>query len=136
MSHTMTIVIGIILFALATMLLYGIGLKRKATEEKRLNDMLLNNSARRVLKYLKNHDYVTKDEIGYIINDVKASEFHSKKTAVISDGRIFQDELAGFMLEKGYICEAKIKGRRVYVLPEYQGHGFCNFEGVKDDGKH
>jgi len=114
----MTIVIGIILFALATMLLYGIGLKRKATEEKRLNDMLLNNSARRVLKYLKNHDYVTKDEIGYIINDVKASEFHSKKTAVISDGRIFQDELAGFMLEKGYICEAKIKGRRVYVLPE------------------
>jgi hypothetical protein len=79
--------------------------------------MLLNNSARRVLKYLKNHDYVTKDEIGYIINDVKASEFHSKKTAVISDGRIFQDELAGFMLEKGYICEAKIKGRRVYVLP-------------------
>ena len=118
MSHTMTIVIGIILFALATMLLYGIGLKRKATEEKRLNDMLLNNSARRVLKYLKNHDYVTKDEIGYIINDVKASEFHSKKTAVISDGRIFKDELAGFMLEKGYICEAKIKGRRVYVLPE------------------
>ena len=59
----MTIVIGIILFALATMLLYGIGLKRKATEEKRLNDMLLNNSARRVLKYLKNHDYVTKDDM-------------------------------------------------------------------------
>ena len=90
----------------------------ESSKEKRLNDMLLNNSARRVLKYLKNHDYVTKDEIGYIINDVKASEFHSKKTAVISDGRIFQDELAGFMLEKGYICEAKIKGRRVYVLPE------------------
>ena len=118
MSHTMIIVIGIILFALATMLLYGIGLKRKATEEKRLNDMLLNNSARRVLKYLKNHDYVTKDEIGYIIEDVKAREFHSKKTAVISDGKAFQDELADFMLEKDYICEAKIKGRRVYVLTE------------------
>ena len=93
----MVIVIGIILFALATMLLYGIGLKRKATEDKRLNDMLLNNGARRVLSYLKDHDQVTKNEIGYIIEDVKASEFHSRKTAIITDGKAFQDKLVQFV---------------------------------------
>ncbi len=118
MSQTMVIVIGIILFALATMLLYVIGLKRKMNEEKRLNDMLLNNSARRVLDYLKDHDCVTKNEIGYIIQDVRAKEFHSKKTAIISDGKAFQDELLRFMLEKGYICKENKKGRRVYVLPD------------------
>lgn len=123
MSQTMVIVIGIILFALATMLLYGIGLKRKATEDKRLNDMLLNNGARRVLSYLKDHDQVTKNEIGYIIEDVKASEFHSRKTAIITDGKAFQDKLVQFMLDKGYICKANRKGRRVYVLPEKNSKG-------------
>ena len=110
----MVIVIGIILFALATMLLYGIGLKRKATEDKRLNDMLLNNGARRVLR---------KNEIGYIIEDVKASEFHSRKTAIITDGKAFQDKLVQFMLDKGYICKANRKGRRVYVLPDKNSKG-------------
>lgn len=132
MSQTTVIIIGIILFALATMLLYMIGLKRKMTEEKRLNDMLLNNSARRVLAYLKDHDQVTKNEIGYIIKDVRASEFHSRKTAVISDGRLFQDELVRFMLDGGYISEVKRNGRKVYILPEKNS----NSKGMKDNGKH
>ena len=118
MSQSMVIVIGVILFALATVLLYGIGLKRKMNEEKRLNAMLLNNSALQVIKYLKTHDQVTKEEIGYIVKDVKAREFHSKKTAIISDGAAFQDEVLCFMLDGGYIIEAKRKGRRVYVLPD------------------
>ena len=118
MSQGLIIVIGIILFALATIVLYFIGLRKKMGEEKRLNDMLLNNGARRVIKYLKIHETVTADEIGYIVRDVKASEFYSKKTAVISDGRAFQDQLIAFMLEGGYICKKKVKGRLVYVLPE------------------
>ena len=118
MSQGLIIVIGIILFALATIVLYFIGLRKKMGEEKRLNDMLLNNAARRVIKYLKTHETVTADEIGHIVQDVRASEFHSKKTAVISDGRSFQDQLITFMIEGGYICKKKVNGRLVYALPE------------------
>ena len=67
---------------------------------------------------VKEHGQVTKDEIGYIIKDVKAKEFHSRKTAVISDGKAFRDELIDFMLDGGYICEVKRNGRSVYILPE------------------
>ena len=43
-----TIIVGVILFALATAILYIIGMKKKMNEEKRLFEMLLNNGAYRV----------------------------------------------------------------------------------------
>ena len=50
-----TIIIGTILFAIATAILYVIGMKKKMNEEKKLFEMLLNNGAYRVVKYLKTH---------------------------------------------------------------------------------
>ena len=62
MSQSMVIVIGVILFALATVLLYGIGLKRKMNEEKRLND---------IVQELLNMKGLRKDIIAEIVHDIQ-----------------------------------------------------------------
>lgn len=117
-----TIIVGIILFAVATAILYIIGMKKKMNEDKRLFDMLLNNGAYRVVKYLKTHESITLKGIGYVIKDISAKEFGSSKKAVIKDGRAFQDSLLDYMLKEGYIVgapgnEKKKRSDKVYVLP-------------------
>lgn len=118
-----TIIAGIILFAIATAILYVIGMKKKMNEDKRLFEMLLNNGAYRVVKYLKTHGSITLKGIGYVIKDISAKEFGSSKKAVIKDGRAFQDSLLDYMLKEGYIVaapgnEKKKRLDKVYVLPE------------------
>ena len=118
-----TIIVGVILFAIATAILYIIGMKKKMNEEKRLFEMLLNNGAYRVVKYLKTHESITLKGIGYVIKDISAREFGSAKKAVIKDGRAFQDTLLDYMLKEGYIVSAsgnenKKKPDKVYVLPD------------------
>ena len=118
-----TIIVGVILFAIATAILYIIGMKKKMNEDKRLFEMLLNNGAYRVVKYLKTHDNITSNGIGYVIKDISAREFGSAKKAVIKDGRAFQDTLLDYMLKEGYIVSAsdnenKKKPDKVYVLPD------------------
>lgn len=117
-----TIIAGIILFAIATAILYVIGMKKKMNEDKRLFEMLLNNGTYRVVKYLKTHGSITLKGIGYVIKDISAKEFGSSKKAVIKDGRAFQDSLLDYMLKEGYIVaapgnEKKKRSDKVYVLP-------------------
>ncbi|MBR2675154.1 MAG: hypothetical protein IKE52_06885 [Mogibacterium sp.] len=122
----MILIITVLLFAVATALLYMIGLKKKMTENERLREMLMNNAALRVVKYLREHQTVTEDGIGHLIKEVKAKEFYSKKTAVIVDGKDFQEELIDYMLRNNHIQESNIqgsniqgssaKGKRVYTL--------------------
>ena len=119
MNQTLIIVIGVILFALATAVLYAIGLRKKMNEEERLTEMLLNNGALRVRKYLKQHETVTEDGIGYIIEDVRAREFYSRKMAVIARGADFQKQLIEYMLRHDYIRRTKDeKGETLYTLPK------------------
>ncbi len=119
MSHTLILITTVLLFAFVTAILYMIGLRKKVTENERLTEMLLNNAALRVVKYLKEHDTITEDGIGYLIKEVKAREFHSKKTAVITNGKDFQKKLIDYMIRRNHIIKLKkrVKGKVVYTLP-------------------
>lgn len=122
MNHTLYIIIGILLFAVASATLYVIGLRKKMHENENLVEMLLNNGAVRVRKYLKGHDTITADGIGYVIEDVKAREFYSKKMATIRNGADFQAQLIDYMLRRNYLTEDKNdKGETVYRLPPKEG---------------
>lgn len=118
MNHTLILIIAILMFAVITSALYIIGLRRKMTEDERLKEMLLNNAALKVTKYLKDHEMVTDDGIGYLVKEVKAREFHSKKTAIIRDGKDFQKELIDYMIQRNYITKIAVKGKTYYKLPE------------------
>lgn len=111
------IVAGIILFALATSILYIIGLKKKLQEDRELTEKLINNAALRVLDYLKQHESISADQISYIIKDIKARNFYSNKTAVIKDGKVFRYQVIQFMTENNYLIkDTDYKGRILYKL--------------------
>ncbi len=106
------------MFAVATVILYIIGLKKKMTQDDRLMDMLLNNAAHRTVTYLKEHDTISETEMGYIAQQVKAKEFLSDKVAVVADGKAFKSKLIDFMLRNNYITECGTKrGERLFCLP-------------------
>lgn len=123
LGQTATIIIGVMLFAIASSTLYLIGMKKRINEDERLRDMLLNNGALRVVKYLKTHESISLKGIGFVIKNISAREFGSSKKAIIKDGRAFQDSLLDYMLERGYIVqspgnEKKKRQDKEYRLPD------------------
>ena len=56
------IVLGILLFALATAVLYVWGLKKSMTQEADLERILLNKCAGTVVKYLRKHGSITQGD--------------------------------------------------------------------------
>ncbi|MFC2662054.1 MAG: hypothetical protein ACFNYI_02780 [Eubacterium sp.] len=119
MKQIMIIILGILLFAIVTACLYLIGLRKKLTENQRLSEMLLNNGALRVRKYLKTHGYVREEEIGPLLQNVRAHEFGSRNTAVIASGEDFQEQLIEYMLGHNFLKKTEgVDGEALYYLPE------------------
>lgn len=83
------IVLGILLFALATAVLYVWGLKKSMTQEADLERILLNKCAGTVVKYLRKHGSITQKEMPPLIQGVRAGMFWSKNRIRVQDpGRL------------------------------------------------
>ena len=76
------IVLGILLFALATAVLYVWGLRKSMTQEADLERILLNKCAGTVVKYLRKHGKITQNRIR------------------VQDPAAFAPKLVGYMLEQ------------------------------------
>lgn len=96
-------VIGIILFAIATSIIYVWGLKKSMKQADTLKEIMYTKAANRVMGYLKRNDGISKKQIQDLVCDIKASEFYSKKTVVIQDQLEFTNCLISFMLDKNLI---------------------------------
>lgn len=108
---------GILLFAIAFCVIYIIGLKKKEGQAERLNNMLLNNAAIKVKKYLKEHEIITESGIALVAKETKAREFGSKHTAIVRDGKEFSNGLIRYMLNRDIIEECGMeKGQKTYRL--------------------
>jgi predicted Holliday junction resolvase-like endonuclease len=119
LKQIMIIILGILFFAIVTACLYLIGLRKKITENQRLSEMLLNNGALRVQKYLKTHGYVREEEIGLLVQNVQAHEFGSRNTAIIASGEDFREQLIPYMLDRHFLLKTEgVDGETLYYLPE------------------
>lgn len=94
------IVLGILLFALATAVLYVWGLKKSMTQEADLERILLNKCAGAVVKYLRKHGSIAQKEIPPLIQGVKAGMFWSKSRVRVQDPAAFAPKLVRYMLEQ------------------------------------
>ena len=114
---TVTIILGILLFAIVTAILYLIGLKKKMEEEEALAKKLMNNASLKVIEYLKVNKEASLHEIETLIKDVKAKNFYSGNTALIMDSKEFKYRLLDFMVKNNYLLEKKDQnGKKVYTL--------------------
>lgn len=97
------IIIGIVLFALATATLYVWGLKKSVGQGADLTRILLNRCSNKVIKYLKKHDTITRNQVAEQIDGVVASEFWSRKRLSVSDPKKFASQVIDFLLDQQYI---------------------------------
>lgn len=107
------IIIGILLFAAATALLYAWGLGKSARQQQDLTRNLLHACGSRVVKYLKKNETITEKQIAKEIEGVKIGQFWSKKKLLVQDGKKVSGEVINFLLDQQYIESA---GKGVYRL--------------------
>lgn len=98
-----TIVIGIILFALATMILYGWGMVKQKNQTGDLMRMLLSKGESRVKKYLKENEYITNADVERICDGLSVKQPFSRNKAIVKDKKNFVNQLLKYMIKTGQL---------------------------------
>ena len=97
------IIAGILLFALASAILYAWGLAKAADQEDTLHRNLMHACGSRVLKQLKKQEIVTEAEIARLIEGVAVGQFWSRNKMKVQDGKSVAPEVIDFLLDQQYI---------------------------------
>ena len=97
------ILLGIVLFAAATAILYAWGLGKAADQQADLTRALLSACGSRVVKHLKKQDTITAAEIAGLIRGVKVGQFWSRKKLTVQDGGKVCGQVIDFLLDQQYI---------------------------------
>ena len=105
------IVVGILLFALASAVLYAWGLAKAADQEDTLHRNLMHACGSRVLKQLKKQETITEREISRLIEGTSVGQFWSKHKMKVQDGKTVAPQVIAFLLDQQYIESA---GRNTY----------------------
>lgn len=107
------IVIGILLFALVTAVLYVWGLRKSMGQGADLTRILLNRCGNKVVKHLKKHDTITEAEMAQLIGGVTAGEFWSRNKLTVQEPKKFVGQVITFLQEQQYIEPAGGKSYRL-----------------------
>lgn len=99
------VILGILLFALVTAVLYVWGLKKSISQKEDLDRALLQKSAEQVLHYLKEHDTIDRAEMARQVEGVRAGLFWSRSRVSVRDGRSFVPGLIVYMTERQMLEE-------------------------------
>lgn len=97
------IILGILLFALITSILYVWGLKKSIGQREDLNRSLMSACGSRVVKYLKKHGTITKAEVAELIDGMKVGQFWSRQKIQVQDGKKVSGQVIDFLLDQQYI---------------------------------
>lgn len=98
-----TIILGVILFAIATMLLYGWGLVKQKNQSADLMNLLFSKGNAKVKKFLKKNEYITIDDVEKMADGLEAKQPFSANKAVVKDKRDFSEKLLQYMVKTGQI---------------------------------
>ena len=110
---TEKILLGILLFAVATAVLYVWGLRKSVGQSADLTRILLNRCGNKVVKYLKKHGTATEAEIACLIDGVTAGEFWSRRKLTVQEPEKFTGQVVSFLLDQQYIEPAGGKTHRL-----------------------
>lgn len=98
--NTGQIILGILLFAIASAVLYVWGLRKSMTQAADLERVLLSKCAARVIQYLKQNETISQKEIARQIKGIKASLFWSRRKVQVQDAEVFAKKLTDYMLDQ------------------------------------
>lgn len=116
MPEILQIIIGILLFAVATAVLYAWGIWKSVRQKTDLSQMLYSKAAKKVKKYLEKNGEITFSEIQNQVRDIKAGLFYTNKKAVVTDKKQFAANLVQIMEKADMIEENSLNHKKNYRL--------------------
>ena len=99
----MDTIIYILLFAIATVIIYIWGLLKEQRKSKDLFDILYKKGEKAIIKAFKDKGCLSKKDIENELVNLKSSLFYTKDKLVITDSSHFAKILIGKMLNNGTI---------------------------------
>ena len=109
-------IVGILMMAIATSIVYIWGLKKSMSEQNDLMEILYTKGKRKVIKFLKKNGQMTMPQVEKEMSKISASLFYTKKKAVVTDPKAFSKTLINDMKEKSIIKEEMERGKKIYTL--------------------
>jgi hypothetical protein len=100
------IIAGILLFALASAILYAWGLAKAADQEDTLHRNLMHACGSRVLKALRKQETLSEADIARLIEGVTVGQFWSKNKMKVQNGASVAPQVLAFLLDQQYIESA------------------------------
>ena len=97
------IILGIALFAVAAAILYAWGLKKSMDQQEDLERSLMSACGSRVVKHLKKHGTITKNEVAELIDGMTVGPFWSRQKVRVQDGKKVAGQVIDFLLDQQYI---------------------------------
>ena len=101
--NPLEIVLGILVFAAVTALLYVWGLKKAASSREDMTKMLQNKCAGIILRQMRKQGELTEAQIAKLITGVKAGAAWSRQKAMVGNAEKFTKTLVTFLLEQRFI---------------------------------
>ena len=106
----------VLLFALATMIIYGWGLWRSMRQGQDLSNMLSAKGISQVKKALKKKGPLTRTELEPYVNGLVAGQPFSKQKIGVTDPRSFLDSILPYMIKQQMIEELRVNGKIKYEI--------------------
>ena len=98
-----TIIIGIIMFAIATMIIYGWGMVKQKNQTGDLMKMLFAKGESKVKKYLKENKYITNADVERICGDIEVKQPFSRNRAIVKNKKDYANQLLEYMVKTGQL---------------------------------
>ncbi|MDO4169076.1 MAG: hypothetical protein Q4D45_04165 [Lachnospiraceae bacterium] len=108
-----TMIIGMLLFAVATMIIYGWGLVKQKNQSRDLMNMLFAKGESKVKKYLKKHDSITRAQVETLCEGIEAKLPFSSSKAVVQNKKDFAEQLLTYMTKTGQLEKDGLKYKKI-----------------------
>ena len=106
----------ILLFALATAVIYAWGLWRSMRQQQDLSNMLSAKGVAKIKKALRNNGAMTRRDLEPVVKDLTAKQPFSREEIAVTDPKQFLDSVLPYMMKQRIIQEDRQDGRTVYRL--------------------
>ena len=106
----------VLLFALATALIYAWGLWRAVRQQQDLSNLLSAKGVAAIKKALRKNGAMSRPDLEPIVKGLTAKQPFSREQIAVTDPRQFLDSLLPYMVKQKIITEETQGGRKVYIL--------------------
>ena len=106
----------VLMFAFATMVIYGWGIRRSMKRNRDLSNMLIAKGIGRIKRALRKNGTMTKKELKEVVKSLSAKQPFSRESMGVTDADAFLESLLPYMIRQKIIVEDRKNHQKAYRL--------------------